>query len=302
MLKLEEIFRANIENGKYVRVSSDHPIELYIGINNDGLRTLRFNGKFTPINSIKSTDYIKVTQFNYNDQFSILFSCIQTQDYSLFNNFCEDMINCTRNTTNDNAYHLLLDRYNLWLKTFKRSRNLLDENQIIGLIAELMFLNNICLEKYGQEKAINGWSGPDKLHKDFFYGKDWFEVKGISKGKEIVKISSIEQLDGDGNGKLCIMEFDKISIEGNGISLNNLIQDILGKINIDMLREVFINKLQKIGYYPSEEYNNYVYNVSNFKYYNISKEFPLLRRYHIPKEIVSASYELDINMLKGFLE
>lgn len=302
MLNLEEIFRANNENGKYLRVSSDHPIELYVGINNDGLRTLRFNGSFTPISSIKSTDYIKVTQFNYNDQFSILFSCIQTQDYSLFNNFCEDMINCTRNTTNDNAYRLLLDRYNLWLKTFKRSRDLLDENQIMGLIAELMFLNNICFEKYGQEKAINGWSGPDKLHKDFFYGEDWFEVKGISKGKETVKISSIEQLDGDSNGKLCIMELDKISIEGNGVSLNNLIQEILKKINVDLLREVFINKLQRIGYYPSDEYNNYVYYVSKFKFYKISEKFPTLKRDNIPKEIVSASYILDLNMLKGFLE
>ena len=302
MSTIEEIFRANSESGKYVRVSSEHPIELYIGINNDGLRTLRFNGTFNPIKTIKSTDYIKVSQFSYNNQFSILFSCIQTQDYSLFNSFCEDMINCTKSVIDEQAYYILLDRYNLWLKTFKRSRELLDESQIMGLIAELMFLNDICFEKYGQEKAINGWSGPDKLHKDFYYDKEWFEVKGILKGKKTVKISSIEQLDGNSNGNLCIMELDKIGTEGKGISLNNLIQEIYEKINIDLLREMFVNKLQKIGYYPSDEYNSYVYDVSKFKLYKISKKFPALKRDNIPKEIVSASYELDLNMLKGFLK
>lgn len=302
MLKLEEIFRSNSENGKYVRVSSDHPIELYVGINNDGLRTLRFNGIFMPVKSIKSTDYIKVTQFSYNKQFSILFSCIQTQDYSLFNNFCEDMINCTKNVIEERAYNVLVDRYNFWLKTFKRSRDLLDESQIMGLIAELVFLNDFCFEKYGCERAINGWSGPDKLHKDFFYGKDWFEVKGISKGKSIVKISSIEQLDGDSNGKLCILELERISTEGKGISLNFLTQDIITKIDIDLIKEVFINKLQQVGYYPSDEYNNYVYNASKFKFYKINDKFPALKRNNIPKEITSVSYTIDLNMLKGFLE
>lgn len=302
MLNLEEIFRSNSGNGKYVRVSSNHPIELYVGFNNDGLRTLRFNGAFIPVKSIKSTDYIKVTQFSYNKQFSILFSCIQTQDYSLLNNFCEDMIDCTKNAKEDQAYHILVDRYNFWLKTFKRSRNLLDESQIMGLIAELLFLNDFCFEKYGCEKAINGWSGPDKLHKDFFYGKDWFEVKGISKGKNAVKISSIEQLDGDCNGKLCVLELEKISIEGKGISLNSLIQNIIIKIDIDLLKEVFVNKLQQIGYYPSDEYNNYVYNISKFKFYKINDKFPALKRNSIPKEITSVCYTIDLNALEGFLE
>ena len=302
MLYLDEVFNSNSENGEYVRVSSNHPIELYIGKNNDGLRTLRFNGKFIPVKSIKSTDYIKVTQFPYNKQFSILFSCIKTKDYSLFNNFCEDMINCTKNVTEDQAYHFLLDRYNLWLKTFKRSRDLLDENQIMGLIAELVFLNDFCFEKYGCEKAISGWSGPDKFHKDFFYDKDWFEVKGISKGKHEVKISSIEQLDGDGNGKLCVLEMEKISVEGEGVSLNSLTKNIIQRIDVDLLKEVFVNKLQQIGYYPSDEYNNYIYKTSKFKFYKIDNRFPALKRNSIPKEITSVSYTIDLNMLKGFLE
>ena len=47
--QIEEKFAAIQGNSTYLRVSEDHPLELYLGLNDQGQKTLRFNGVFTPV-------------------------------------------------------------------------------------------------------------------------------------------------------------------------------------------------------------------------------------------------------------
>ncbi len=37
-------------NSTYRRVSDSHPLELYLGLDERGFKTLRFNGNFDPVN------------------------------------------------------------------------------------------------------------------------------------------------------------------------------------------------------------------------------------------------------------
>lgn len=47
--QIEEKFAAIQGNSTYLRVSEEHPLELYLGLNDQGQKTLRFNGVFTPV-------------------------------------------------------------------------------------------------------------------------------------------------------------------------------------------------------------------------------------------------------------
>ena len=47
--QIEEKFAAIQGNSTYLRVSEDHPLELYLGLNDQGQKTLRFNGVFAPV-------------------------------------------------------------------------------------------------------------------------------------------------------------------------------------------------------------------------------------------------------------
>ena len=137
-----------MNNSQYVRVSDSHPLELYLGKNEKGNPTLRYNGAFQPVkvvgNSLLEIKQIKTANYN-----SLLF-CFNSQDnLSLFYSFCEDIITQTENYSGDNGYVEIVNRYNQWKKMFYGSSKLLSENEILGLIGELLFLKDYAVKKYG---------------------------------------------------------------------------------------------------------------------------------------------------------
>ena len=78
-MKLDEI-KEKIQSvelsSQYVRVSVDHPLELYLGKNEKGYLTLRFNGNFVPTKVI-GTNLIEVKQVKTSKYNSILFSYLR---------------------------------------------------------------------------------------------------------------------------------------------------------------------------------------------------------------------------------
>ena len=93
---IEKMFSKIKNNSEYIRVSDDHPLELYIGLNEKGMKTLRFNGIFSVVklvgNNILEIKQIKTTKYN-----SLLFSFNGNDGITIFYKFCEDLINQTAN-------------------------------------------------------------------------------------------------------------------------------------------------------------------------------------------------------------
>ena len=64
----------------------------------------------------------------------------------------------------DNAPNIILNRLKLWHKFLKRKKSdILNEEQIKGLIGELLFLKDKIIPKYGAENGINIGLDP-KMH------------------------------------------------------------------------------------------------------------------------------------------
>lgn len=219
-------------------------MELYLGLNDQGQKTLRFNGVFTPVKIVGNALLI-IKQVRTASGHSILFSFNSKENFTLFYKLCEDIINQTDACSPANGYVEIVNRYNLWKKMFYGRKDILSEDEIQGLIAELLFLKNNIFDLYGTTAGLNSWSGPEPTHKDFSHGNDWFEVKSISNNKPTVFISSIEQLESNSDGKLVVFHMEKMSPEFNGYSLNPLVEEIMNSFAMDSDRDLFLDKLSQ---------------------------------------------------------
>lgn len=299
--QIEEKFAHIQENSTYLRVSDDHPLELYLGLNDQGQKTLRFNGKFTPVKIVGNALLI-IKQVKSNSGHSILFSFNSKENFTLFYKLCEDIINQTDTCSPENGYVEIVNRYNLWKKMFYGRKDILSEEEIQGLIGELLFLKDNIFSLYGTTAGLNSWSGPEPTHKDFSNRNDWFEVKAISNNKPTVFISSVEQLESSTDGRLVIFHMEKMSPEFNGYSLNPLVETIMNSFTLESDRDLFLDKLAQAKYTYSEIYDNYVYNVVKVETYHVTDDFPRLRHDDLPRGIVKVKYEIELSVIEKFKE
>ena len=289
------------EPSQYLRVSESHPLELYLGKNEKNLVTLRFNGIFTPV-KVVSTNLIEVKQVKTTNYFSILFIFNSSENLTLFYRFCEDMINQTEDFAGDDAYKEIVNRYNQWKKMFSINKKNLNENEVLGLIGELLFLKDYAFVTYGITDSLNAWSGPEPTHKDFSYKNEWYEIKSISSFKRTVSISSLEQLDSELDGHLVIYYFEKMSPKFSGITLNKLVTDIVNSLKYDSDRDIFFSKLKQAGYSYNEVYDEFMYSFIKREKYLVNREFPRIKAESLPKGIGKVQYEILINLIEKYLE
>lgn len=299
--QIEERFAKVQENSTYLRVSEDHPLELYLGLNEKGQKTLRFNGNFVPIKIVGNT-LLVIKQVKTSIGHSILFSFNSKENFILFYKLCEDIINQTSKCLPQNGYVEIVNRYNLWKKMFYGRSDILSKDEIQGLIAELLFLKDNIFDLYGTTIGLNSWSGPEPTNKDFSCGDDWFEIKSISNNKPTVSISSIEQLEATTAGKLVVYHMEKMSPEFNGYSLNSLVEKIRDSFILESDRDLFLDKLIQMKYAYNELYDSYVYNVLKKEVYQVTEKFPRLAHDILPSGIVNVKYELELSMIEKFKE
>ncbi len=299
-MKLEEI-KKKIESveqsSQYVRVSVGHPLELYLGKNEKGYLTLRFNGDFVPA-KVLGTNLIEVKQVKTSKYNSILFSYLADDNFSLFYYFCEDMITETESYQGDEGYKEIINRYNQWKKMFAGNNKVLTENEVLGLLGELLFLKDTAIPTYGVTDGLNSWSGPEPTHKDFSWKKDWYEIKSINTFKNSVSISSLEQLDSELEGHLVVYSFEKMSPSFAGISLNKLVAEILKSLTFDTDKDIFLAKLKQVGYSYNEVYDNYVFNLIKKESYLVNDEFPRIKATDLHKGIIKVQYEVLLSLIE----
>ena len=295
----KEKFKVFNKPSFYQRVDEKHPLDLFLGLNDNGQKTIRFIGYFDH-KKIKSSRIIEVKHLQYNDKTILNFSLLDIQYSDLFYLFCNDLIESSSNISVDQGYIFLVNRYEKWRTFGSNSRTFLSEHEIKGLIGELMFLNDFLISKYGSQDAILGWTGCEPTKKDFYYDDYWYEIK--TSTKSTVTISSLEQLDGNSLGFLVVYNLEKMSPKALGITIKTLIESIKSKIEFEHSKNDFLLKLVDAGYYFDDEYDNYLYDLVDMRTFIVTKEFPKLTKVDIAPAITGVKYEILLNMIEDFRE
>ena len=286
----------------YKRIDSNHPLDIYIGFDENGKKSFAIitDGEIDNVSSTKMIEvkFVKRTDERYNFSFSLIDSSMS----DLFYIFCNDLISSSQNLKSISPLKFVIERWKSWLNLFQSPHSLiLNENEIRGLLGELVFLKNIMFIKYGIEKSIASWIGVNKAHKDFEIDDTWYEVKTISQNAITVKISSIEQLDSNIDGTLVVVKLEPTNYSVNDhLQLNKLINSIYELIDDEILKNEFTNKLITVGYYYAEEYDKYIYSNKGIEYYLVDEKFPRLKKEELKDGIVRVSHELYLNNLKDF--
>lgn len=296
-----KLFSRVDKNNFYVLVEDMYDIDLFVGLSEDGFKTIKLKDRFKP-QRISGSSSIEIKQFS-NDDYSILLISLKEDSLSsVFYLFCDDLIESLKAKRDaDESYQIILNRYLKWKKMFSGSNKILSEPEIMGLIGELLFLKNVLFEKYGIQRALSGWSGQELTHKDFSFGDDWFEVKTLNKSSLSVKISSIEQLDSHNDGYLILVYLEKMSLEFNGITLNKIIDNILNTIEKQEDKDLFLTKISLQGYEFNDYYDNFNYAFCGFEKYIVNNAFPRLKKANINESIVKAQYDISLLGIKKFI-
>ena len=285
----------------FSRVNTYNIIDLYIGLDEEGNKSIELRSDFTP-RVVNGTSAIKVTQYDNNRYKTIRFSLIDDSISGLFYKFCEDLIEKTSTLTDENeGYNAIVVRFNQWKKLFVLSKyNHMHETAITGLIGELLFLKNELVERIGITGALKSWSGQELTHKDFSYDNTWAEIKTIKRSSQSIHISSLEQLDSEYEGELVVYALEKMSGNYNGITLNKLVIDILNMSLDNCDRDLFLSKVALHGYEYDNYYDDFVFELIYVKKYRIDVDFPKLTPFNTPENVIKASYEIDLNKITEY--
>ena len=300
-LNIKEAFEKFNNENFFSRVDSCHPLELHIGMDEKGRKAIELRSKFIP-RKVTGTAAIEVNQYSKSDYNTIRFSLIDEEISGLFYMFCEDLIKYTREIEEKSSgYTEIINRFFQWKRMFVSSKNsLLTEPEIMGLIGEVLYLKGSLASRIGLYDALKSWSGQELTHKDFSYNDMWAEVKTVKNGNTTVKISSLEQLDSDNDGELAVYVLEKMSETYNGVTLNKLVLETKDMFDSREEMDLFMSKVALQGYEYNDIYDEYVYEISDFRRYSVNEYFPKLTARVINPAIKKASYEIALTDIAEF--
>lgn len=279
-------------------VDESHPLKLYVGIDEEGRYALEYMGSFVHNKNVKSSKLIEINHYKMSkDERSMVLSLTDTSCLREFGIFCNDLVDSTSKLSkfSKKGYETLCNLYFTWQKMFKSHSEILREHEIKGLIGELLFLKDEMFPLWGISNSISSWTGPDASKKDFSIENTWYEIKTIEYGKKTVGISSLEQLESLVDGVLVVYQLEKMSSGFNGITLNNLINEILHMVSLLPDKQLFIDKLHKVGFSFSDVYDEYVYDKRELSKYRVNESFPKLVKNRVPQAIAKAAYEITLS-------
>ena len=307
MGSLNSIFEKFSSPETYHRVDGIHPLDLYVGIDNQRRWELLLVCDFEPL-SIESSKMISVQKRRRNDgRWTLSFSLVDDKYKEMFLLFCGDIIDSSRTISNKKkAVKYIGKRYHQWREMLANSQgDLLSASEIKGLIGEMFFLQTYLAPIYGIEKAAMSWTGPRQLPQDFVLDDTWYEIKTISSSRNEIKISSIRQLDSNTSGKLVVICADKTSVtNAKAINLNQLYFHLMGEITDDSIKADFSMLLMRFGFFPRPEYEtaDYTFEIGQVNQYLVTELFPCLRRKDIPENIVEANYTISLPAIQSYRE
>lgn len=281
-------------------------LKVFYGVNQSGNIRLSFLSSI-PAPKFISTRTIFIEQgLEGKNNYWTNFDLTDNLASEVFYSFCNDMVMSILDLADERVcFKNLSNHFNMWKKMFKKELSVgLSYETAKGLYGELFILDKYLLEKFGEVKAIEGWTGGDNLSKDFAIEDTWFEVKTTSPKSNVIEISSLTQLDASTNGYLIIVKVETMAecYDDGLCRLTHLFNSIMAKLNTIEMKDKFIDKVIKCGFIPGNSLDEkYVFRYVKDSFYIISQEFPRLREEDIRfKEINNVTYSLIINALERF--
>lgn len=222
-------------------------------------------------------------------------------DRDLFESLCRTLAGALSHAT-DSASSLAVALAHLrrW-KAFLSGRGaqLLSDEEVRGLFAELVFLHEMLDAGFSDVDAVAAWLGPERSHQDFIFGNTAVEVKSLSgTERSSVRISSEDQLESlNDHLFLRVCRLSALPEAPAARSLNALIQGLQGRLAASEALDAFDRRLVTHRYAPLPEYDEPGFVVTAVATYRVEGNFPRLVRSAIPGGLAKVTYEIRLEAI-----
>lgn len=300
--EIKEKFSECKNSLSYKRINPNHPVNIYIGYNEKGNQSFAIISEKCNLD-FESTRLIDVELKVRNDgDYVLSFNLLDDSLSDIFYQFISDIVDKAYNINDYSPIAFVIERWKKWINMFKNPKNIfLSENEVRGLLGELIYLEKCMFDKYGIDRSLESWIGSSLSHKDFEIDDTWYELKTIRENALTVTISSIEQLDSNEYGELVLVKLEPSNESiSEPIKLNDYINKIRSCFSNDSQLKTFNEKLDERKYFYAPEYDKYVYSIKSIDHYGVNEEFPRLKENDLPDSIARASYELYIKKIEKF--
>lgn len=217
----------------------------------------------------------------------------------LFGQMVEDVLDVTEAApSEESAARAFIGRIVAWKRFMHELRSAgLSDSEEIGLIGELVVLNAL-LDVLPPAQAVQSWVGPEDGVQDFVYGQSAIEVKTTLGTKNIVHISTLDQLDPSSLRQLRLIRV-RTKPSDDGTTLPQWVDVVTGRCP-HVLSDLS-NRLLSAGYSDLQR-DHYTrrFVVDGLDAFAITEDFPSLRRTNAPAAVREANYLLDLGQAKQY--
>lgn len=215
----------------------------------------------------------------------------------LFATICADVTAAATLADRPNARNQFLARLDAWRQFLRDRREGLSRSDTIGLIGELIVLEQLI----GHACGLAVWTSPnDGLH-DFLASGHALEVKTSLGPTPTITISRLDQLDTSGLARLDLLHVRLVEL-ADGKSLADVIAAVTASLPDDASRRSFENALLRRGLMPDDDAARTAprFQFRSVDAYTVTEEFPRLIRTMLPAAITDATYSLDLRAVAAF--
>jgi hypothetical protein len=227
-------------------------------------------------------------------------------NWEIFIALCEDLIRSTREERRlEGSAQTIILQLRRWQELLKKvTSGALSEEQIRGLIGELVFIRDYLIPVFGAPAAISFWQGPEGLPQDFSVNDAAVEVKShLSTAKAEIRISSAEQLSTI-LPELYLLVFSLgVSVSENPLAVNlpQLVDTIALQLESQpRAGERFRTLLLSSGYLELDLYKDFNYIVTTRQMYQVRDGFPRIRIEDVVTGVSGITYSISLHSLAGF--
>lgn len=293
---------ANLNTRK--RVLIEHPLKLYVSKSSEGNRVFIFELEKVH-QQIDPPEFkaLKTVVTDIDGHQEVTFE-LQNGDYSdVFDSFLFDLV--TQSAQHDplTACAVIVNRILRWTELFKRmSGDGLSEDEIIGLLGELLVVDQLIEKGFDDSLVIRGWRGPEGDATDI--GLEGFRIEVKTKRStqhSFVEISSADQLRLDGKD-LFLTRILLTPSEDSGHSLRDLVEQVSQRLKDKNRPLTELNhKLSLVGYTDNQKENTNRYELVREDWFEVRDNFPRIDPDQIPSEITKVRYRLELDQLDEYL-
>ena len=192
---------------------------------------------------------------------------------------------------------LFLSRIRAWQNFMQRPDDgLLPLESQIGLVGELVALEELLGSLPDAVAVVEAWEGPADGVQDFVLGHGAIEVKATTSATGFpAKISSLEQLD-DVVRSPVILAAVRLGPQAPGLTLPGWIDRLRSRLGAGPARPLFENRLLQAGYSDgSRDAYSAAFAHLGTRLIQLDEAFPRLVRSTVPPAILRATYEIDLD-------